>query len=113
MPKEMATAGNAIAMSHPMCCSNGIPAARRHTTACGKRHQQPGLPIVLINGRPAVVTGRHSSHGDVVVGGFAEYLMWRVSFWQRRQRSNCTSHPGPAPTSQQSPSIAATGELEI
>jgi len=82
----------------PECCSIGIPAARQGTHRLWARHQAAGqLPNVLINGRPAVVTGQHRlARRRGWWGGSGNILWWRVSFWQRRaQRSNCTHTHGP------------------
>lgn len=61
---------NAIASGSSDVLFNGLPAARQgDTTACGSAISGQVIPNVLINGRPAVVTGSTGSHGDVVVGG--------------------------------------------
>ncbi|WP_394241326.1 PAAR domain-containing protein [Halopseudomonas laoshanensis] len=61
---------------------NGMPAARLgDKTACGSTITGQVIPNVLINGRPAVVTGSTGAHGDLVIGGSGNiFIGGAVSF---------------------------------
>tara|TARA_R110000796_G_scaffold237924_1_gene358125 strand:- start:14580 stop:16475 length:1896 start_codon:yes stop_codon:yes gene_type:complete len=110
---------NAIASGSPDVLFNGIPAARQgDTTACGSAISGQVIPNVLINGRPAVVTGSAGSHGDVVVGGSGNiFIGGAVSFGSGAPSAATALAPQAlAPTSQhlrqQSPSSPPPETLE-
>jgi uncharacterized Zn-binding protein involved in type VI secretion len=61
---------NPITSGSPDVFFDGLSAARQtDTTACGSQISDNVITSVLINGKPAVVTGSLGSHGNVVVGG--------------------------------------------
>lgn len=61
---------NAIVNGSPDVLFDGKPAARLgDKTACGSSLAGGVISTVMINGRPAAVTGSTGSHGDVVIGG--------------------------------------------
>ncbi|MEH6501985.1 MAG: PAAR domain-containing protein [Pseudoalteromonas distincta] len=110
---------NAIASGSPDVLFNGIPAARQgDTTACGSAISGQVIPNVLINDRPAVVTGSTGSHGDVVVGGSGNiFIGGAVSFGSGAPSAATALTPQAlAPTSQhlrqQSPSSPPPETLE-
>ncbi|WOD13286.1 PAAR domain-containing protein [Pseudomonas sp. NyZ704] len=71
-----------IVSGSPDVSFNGMPAARLgDKTACGSTITGQVIPNVLINGRPAVVTGSTGAHGDVVIGGSGNiFIGGAVSF---------------------------------
>ncbi|MFT6463930.1 PAAR domain-containing protein [Halopseudomonas sp.] len=71
-----------IVSGSPDVSFNGMPAARLgDKTACGSTINGQVIPNVLINGRPAVVTGSTGAHGDLVIGGSGNiFIGGAVSF---------------------------------
>ncbi|MBQ0744657.1 MAG: PAAR domain-containing protein [Pseudomonas sp.] len=71
-----------IVSGSPDVSFNGMPAARLgDKTACGSTINGQEIPNVLINGRPAVVTGSTGAHGDLVIGGSGNiFIGGAVSF---------------------------------
>ncbi|KAA0693946.1 DUF2235 domain-containing protein [Halopseudomonas laoshanensis] len=113
---------SAIVSGSPDVSFNGMPAARLgDKTACGSTITGQVIPNVLINGRPAVVTGSTGAHGDVVIGGSGNIVIGgAVSFGNGAALDAEESHTTQAlaPTAQelrrnlQSEQLAETLEYE-